>query len=131
MKKVFLVLLVLVLAGAGVGYYMWHRPPATVEDKKSITVDAEKLANAFTGNEQQANALYLNQVLDVQGTVAEVSQNQDGHTVITFGVSDPLSGVQCTMRDRQVKAEPGQTITIKGFCNGYTVVVLLSDCIIK
>ncbi len=131
MKKVLLVLLVLVLAGAGIGIYLWNKPPATVEGKKATAVTAEVLARAFTDNEQQANATYLNQVLDVTGTVAEVSKNQDGKTVIVLSVSDPLSGIQCTMRDAGVQAQAGSTMTIKGFCNGYTLVVLLSDCIVE
>jgi uncharacterized protein YxeA len=131
MKKILIVLLVVVLAAAGVGWYMWNKPPETVEGKKATAIDAETLSKAFTDNEQKANATYLNQVLDVTGTVTEVSKNQDGKTVVLLQVSDPLSGIQCTMRDDQVKAAPGQSITIKGFCNGYTLVVLLSDCIVK
>ncbi len=131
MKKVLLFLLVVVLAGAGIGAYLWNKPPETVDNKKATAITAELLAKAFTQNEQKANATYLNQVLDVTGTVAEVTTNQDGKTVITLSVSDPLSGIQCTMREDGVKAEVGKTMTIKGFCNGYTLVVLLSDCIIK
>lgn len=132
MKKVLLIILILVAGGVGIGLYMWNKAPAKVEDSKSSAISADDLAIAFTTNEQQANARYLNKVLDVSGTIAEVTKNQDGKTVITLGVaSDPLSGVQCTMRDNDVKAEVGKSITIKGFCNGYTLVVLLSDCIVK
>jgi hypothetical protein len=132
MKKVLIVILILAVAGVGAGVYLWNKAPAKVEDSKSMAINADDLALAFTTNEQQANSTYLNKVLDVSGTIAEVTKNQDGKTVITLSVaSDPLSGVQCTMRDNDVKAEIGKPITIKGFCNGYTLVVLLSDCIIK
>ena len=132
MKKILIIILILAAAGAGAGIYMWNKKPAKVEDIKSEAINADVLATAFTTNEQQANAKYLNKVLDVSGPIAEVTKNQDGKTVITLGVaSDPLSGIQCTMREDNVKAEVGKTIAIKGFCNGYTLVVLLSDCIIK
>jgi hypothetical protein len=132
MKKILLIILILVAGGVGAGLYMWNKAPAKVEDSASSAISADDLAVAFTANEQQANGKFLNKVLDVSGTIAEVTKNQDGKTVITLGVaSDPLSGVQCTMRDNDVKAEVGKPITIKGFCNGYTLVVLLSDCIIK
>lgn len=131
MKKILIVLLIVLLAGAGVAFYMWNKPHETVEDRKSVAVGADTLANAFIENEQKANAAYLNQVLDVTGTISDVAKNQDGKTVITLSVSDPLSGVQCTMRDDKVQATPGASVTVKGFCNGYTLVVLLSDCIIK
>jgi Flp pilus assembly protein TadG len=132
MKKVLFIILILVAVGVGAGLYMWNKAPDKVEDSASSAISADDLAVAFTTNEQQANAKYLNKVLDVSGTIVEVTKNQDGKTVITLGVaSDPLSGVQCTMRENNVKAEAGKSITIKGFCNGYTLVVLLSDCIIK
>lgn len=103
-----------------------------MEDIKSDAITADVLAGAFLANEQHGNGKYLNKVLDVTGTIAEVTKNQDGKTVITLGISsDPLSGIQCTMRDDHIQAEAGKKITIKGFCNGYTLVVLLSDCIIK
>lgn len=131
MKKILIALLIVVAAAAGIGVYLWNKPHEVVEDRKATAIAADALAKAFTENEQQANTTYLNQVLDVTGTVSEVSRNQDGKTVITLSVSDPLSGVQCTMRDDKVNASVGQIMTIKGFCNGYTLVVLLSDCIVK
>lgn len=132
MKKVLIIILIVAAAGLGVGMYMWNKAPAKVEDIESSAISADVLATAFTTNEQKANATYLNKVLDVSGTVAEVAKNQDGKTVITLGVSsDPLAGIQCTMRDDMVKAEVGKPLTVKGFCNGYTLVVLLSDCVIR
>lgn len=132
MKKVLIVLLVLALAGGGIAYYMWNKPHETVEDRKALAVDAPALAAAFAANEQQANKDYVSQVLDVTGEVSEVSTNQDGKTVIMLKSDDPLSGVQCTMRaDNNIQVKAGEKITVKGFCNAYTVVVVLSDCIIK
>ncbi len=131
MKRVLLFLLLIVVIAVAVGAYLWNKPHKTVEEQEAIAMQAEDIFKAYTTNEQQANTRYLNQVLDVTGVVSEVGKNQDGKTVITLGVSDPLSGVQCTMRENNIKAEVGKTITVKGFCNGYTLVVLLSDCIIK
>ncbi|WP_118972139.1 OB-fold protein [Taibaiella koreensis] len=130
MKKILIVLLILVAAGVGAGLYLWNKPHEKAEDRQAMAVTAGVLSEAFAGNEQKANAAYLNQVLAVSGTVSEVSRNQDGNTVIVLAGSDPLSGVQCTMREDGVKASVGDKMTIKGFCNGYTLVVLLSDCIV-
>jgi len=130
MKKILIILLILVAAGAGAGVYLWNKPHEKAEDRKAMTVTAVTLSDAFTESEQKANSIYLNQVLAVSGTVSEVSKNQDGKTVIVLAGSDPLSGVQCTMRDDGIKAAAGDKMTIKGFCNGYTLVVLLSDCIV-
>ena len=109
---------------------LWNRPPETVDDKKAMQMNAEVLTDAFLKNEQSANAAYLNKVIEVNGKIAEVSKNQDQKDVILLESSDPLSGVQCTMRDKGGNYKAGSTISIKGFCNGYTTVVLLSDCIV-
>ena len=130
-KKIAAGIIVFLLVAGGVSYYMWNKPPAKVEDKKSTPVNAEALSNGFTADETKANKQYLNKVLEVSGKVAETSKNQDGKTVVLLESSDPLSGVQCTMRDDGVVIENGASIKITGFCNGYTMVVLLSDCIIK
>ena len=57
-------------------------------------------------------------------------QNQDGKTVLLLQSSDPLSGVQCTLKD-EGNYIVGTELTVKGFCTGYTTVVLLNDCIVK
>lgn len=127
-KTVLIVILVLAVAAIAAVAFVWNKPHETVDNKKGTAVTAEMLANAFIQNEQQANATYLNQVLEVTGTAEEVSTNQDGKTVILLKADDPLSGVQCTMSESQ-NVKQGDQLTIKGFCNGYTTVVLLSDCV--
>lgn len=131
MKKVSIIIFVLLLIGGGIGYYMFNKKPAKVEDIKAAAITADSLYGAFAANEAAANKTYLSKVFDVSGTVQEVSQNQDGQTVAILGVAaDPLSGVQCTFRDKGVKLEVDQKAVVKGFCNGYTMTVILSDCIL-
>lgn len=130
-KKVLLFTsLLLVVAIAIVAIFMWNKPPETVDDKKAQRITAEALTSAFLQNEQSANASYLNKVLEVSGKIAEVSKNQDGKYVLFLESSDLLSGVQCTMREPGGRYDIGAQINVKGFCNGYTMAVLLSDCII-
>lgn len=129
-KKITLwIIIVVVVCGGITAYRMWNKPHPKVEDAKAVSEDVQKLYDAFVTNEQEANKTYLNKTMEVSGTVAESSLNQDGKTVVVLGVSDPLGGVQCTFRDAGVQIKAGDKITVKGFCNGYTVVVLLSDCI--
>lgn len=127
-----MIIIFLLLIGGGVAYYLFNKKPEKVEDMQSKAITAEELYKAFSTEEANANKLYLSKVFDVTGKVQEVNTNQDGQTVLILGVEeDPLSGVQCTLREAKVKPEIGSTITVTGFCNGYTMVVILSDCIIK
>lgn len=129
MKKIGLMLLIVLLVAGGVFVYMWNKAPETVDGKKAIAITSTILSRVFQDNEQTGNTMYLNKVIAVSGTISEVSKNQDGKTVVLLSGDDPLSGVQCTMRDNKGTFEAGKAVTLKGFCNGYTVVVLLSDCV--
>ncbi len=122
---VFLGALIAIIASMAV---VWNKPPDTVDDQKGMKITATELCSAFENNEQRANTAYLNKVLTVTGKIAEITKNQDGQTVVLLESSDPLSGVQCTMKD-EGNFTVGNTTTIKGFCNGYTLVVLLAGCV--
>lgn len=129
MKKIGFLLLIAVVIAGGIFIYLWNKPPETVDGKKAIALTSVNLSRVFQDNEKTGNDMYLNKVIAVSGTIAEVSKNQDGKTVLLLSGDDPLSGVQCTMRDNKGNFEVGKPVTVKGFCNGYTVVVLLSDCV--
>jgi hypothetical protein len=130
MKRLLIILVVIAALGAAVAVYIWNKPHATVEGKNGIAMTADSLANAFSTDEQLANERFLNEIIEVSGVVWEINENQDRKTVITLSVTDPLSGVQCTMKDPAKNIKKGDVIRVKGFCNGFTLTVLLSDCII-
>lgn len=129
-KTLLLIFLVIVLISGAVVYYMLHKPHATVDDKKGLAITSETLSAAFIADEKTANTTYLNQILEVSGVIDELTQNQDKKQVVLLHSEDPLSGVQCTMKNSSL-LKVGDKVTIKGFCNGYTTVVLLSDCILN
>ncbi len=134
MKKGRIILLIILagaLIGAGVGMYMWNKPHEQIEDVKGMEVSVAELTTAFSENETAANEKYLNQVLTVKGTVTETEQNQDGGLVIILAGDDPMATVQCTMRDKDVKVNTGDVVTVKGKCTGSSLFgVLLSGCVL-
>lgn len=130
MKKILLTILALIAIGAGVAYYFYNKPHDTVEQHKGINITADKLNAAFATDEKSATTQYLGKVLVVSGKPSEVTKNDDGKTVLFFS-DDGISGVQGTLRDKDVIIAVGQSVTIRGFCNGYTSVVLLSDCVVE
>lgn len=128
-RFILLSLAIVVVAIATAAAMIWNKPHKKAEDEKGIPVAAASLFAEFSTSETEANTKYLNKVLEVSGTVSEVSQNQDGKTVAVLQAEDPLGGVQCTMRENGITLAVGQQVKVKGFCNGYTMVVLLSDCV--
>lgn len=134
MKKKTLLISALFFATTGAialgGYMIWNKPHRDVTQMKATSLGVESLYTAFSENEQQANAAYLNKTIQVSGIITEHSVNQDGNPVAILGTSDPLGGIQCTFRDNNMNLKNGEQITVKGFCNGYTMVVILNDCVI-
>ena len=127
-KQIVLILLAIVIIAAGItGFVLWNKAPEQAEDKKATEVTVQELTAAYANNEKEANATYLNQVLEVTGTVTETEENQDGSLMIVLD-----DNVQCSMRDKNAKPEKGATVTVKGFCSGSNLFgVSLTGCIIK
>ncbi len=128
-KKMILLLLIAAVVVAAVGGYLWNKPRPKAEDQAGLATTAEALYAAYAANETAANATYLDKVIRVRGNLVEISRNQDGRQVLLLGVADPLGGVQCTLREEQPAYQINQPVEIKGFCNGFTTVVVLSDCV--
>lgn len=131
MKKAIIYLLLLcALLAAGAGVYLWNKPHRNIEDARPMPVNAAELSAAFEADEAGANRTYLNQPLTVSGIVGEVADNASGQMVVFIRGYDDLSGVQCTLRKGAANGKPavGDQVTISGFCNGYTTVVILDDC---
>lgn len=131
LKKVVILVGILTLIGVCTAYYMWTKPAPKAEDIKGIAITSVQLNKEFTDNEQKANAMYLDKVIEIAGAVTEVNTNQDGGTVLILESGDPMAGVQCTMREKKLNVAKGQNITVKGFCRGNNLGVVLNDCIIK
>lgn len=131
LKTLIYIVLLLAVTGAAVGYYMWNKPHAKVEDAKGIAITALALAKEYTAGEQEADKKYLNKPIEVSGTVGELEKNQDGGLMVILQSEDPTAGVQCAMREKNITVEKGSQITLKGFCSGNGITgVSLTDCII-
>lgn len=128
-KKIIGVVLLLALIGVGTGIYLFYKPSKDACGSDGIPITAIELARQYTADEKKANTDYLGKVVEVSGTVSEVTKNQDGAVVITFDTGDPMAPVLCTMEEgKAATATVSQKVTIKGFCNGNNLGVVLNRC---
>lgn len=132
-KMIILAAALLCLIAAGTGYYLYNKPrtsTANAHTDKHIT--ALRLFEAFTKNEQQADSLYVNKVLEIEGTVTEVQKNGQVVSVLLAGQIDGIGGVNCSLvpgEDGQLP-EVGQSVMIKGLCTGLLMDVSIVDATI-
>ncbi len=134
MKKILLGLLVLGLLGAGYGYYMFNKPVASTEGAKaSFAVEAPALFSAFEQDEAVANEKYLNQVVEVSGTLGEIKTGDAGNPQLVLKAGDDaMFGVICEMESGfDVSGlQTGRAVKVKGVVSGMLMDVVLVRCVL-
>lgn len=134
MRKVILFILMLGIIGAGVGYYMYNKPVASLEKKKpDVEVSASKLIEDYEADETAANTTYLGKVVQVSGKIADITA-EEGKKKVQLETSNPISMIICELEDgtsaEQLKT--GDEVIIKGLCTGYlSDVILVQSSIVK
>jgi hypothetical protein len=88
----------------------------------AVQVTAAQLAKAYEDDEDRADRLYKNKVLEVTGTLDEVDFTGETYTVLLK--AGPDDTVNCEFakdpdtRARLVRLKPGDTVRIRGKCLG-------------
>jgi len=125
MKKLLIVFIILGLVGAFVGYKMFNKP---LENIRSIPADytltPAHLLNEFENDENTANALYLDKVIEVSGRVEKVSNEGDKMTLY-IDAQNEISNVIFQLADLDPSIKVNDELTLKGICTGYLMDVVL------
>jgi len=127
-KKIPYLLLALAAVAVAAALYLWNKPHRSIDGIRTEHITAAVITQAFEEDETTANQKYLNKALTVQGVVEEISKNDAGRQVAFLKGHCDFSGVQCTLSAPGTGIGVGDTIHVSGFCNGYTIVVILDDC---
>lgn len=117
-KKVAIVLLVIIIIAAASGYYLWNKPHTDVAGASAVKTDAFSLYKSFTTDSANARKTFLQQVIEVSGTVSSISTNQQNQQVLLIKTATEGASINCTMEKSVEAAKVGSTIVIKGICEG-------------
>lgn len=128
--KIATIVLVIIIA-IGVAWYVFRPAPTSVASLKPdiVVQDIPQLIAEFEVDENAANEMYLDKVMEVQGVVSDLYRDQ--RSLIIYG--DGMSGVTCNFQDNYVIPEikVGQTIKVKGRCAGYILDLQLMECCVE
>ena len=135
-KRSLIIPILLTLAVGGVvGYKLWNKPFKDPLDGDAIKVTAVQLFNDFSSNEALAQKKYVPEKLgakkvEVTGEIKETGKNEDGEVFYTLKTSDDMFGVKCIMDkgEEVANAKVGDSITVRGFCDGYNMDVIVNRC---
>ena len=125
-RKILTIITVLILAAISYGLYVWNKPQRDAADEKAIVVTAVAIFDDYTKDETNANKLYLDKAIQVNGEITEYKKNHDGEAVVYLKTNDPVFGVNCTFKEDPGTLENGSIITFNGICKGFT-----GDVVIK
>lgn len=126
MKKIILLVVLAAAAfGAWYAYSEWNRKPATAADKATdFKVTASDIVNEFVANEADATKKYLEKMVEVTGTVSEVSPNGN-NTDVVLETEDPMTSVTIQLipeeAEKAKNLKVGESATLKGKCNGFNM----------
>ncbi len=133
-RKIVYIVLAVVAMAAVYGIYQYNKPHRDIKgEAASLQVEAAKLFDDFVTDEPAANQKYLDNVIEVSGTVASTDTDENGNPMIVLKTNDDFFGVNCYF-DRSVDVsavKEGDQITVKGQCTGYTMDVNLIKCTLK
>lgn len=129
MKKLIIALAVVLLLGVVAFFIVTNRPTRKVDNEKGIAINARNLFQSFSSDEAKANQSYLNKAISVNGVISVADTNQEGIPFVVLQTDDIMSGVMCTMREKQFPGKVGDSVVLKGFCSGFVGDVKITDCI--
>ncbi len=117
------------------GLYFLNMPDKNYSNVKAdYTLQATALLAEFEKNEAKANQKYMDKVIDVNGTIAEITKDQKGATVVALRNKDAFSGVLCTLTEgsnNDIKSYAvGKPIKIRGVCTGMLMDVVLNKAVV-
>ncbi len=134
MKKYLFSVGLLGLIGVGIAFYLYNKPHKDIKSSKTdFTMEAEQLFSEFEENEAEANIKYLDKIIEVKGTVREMSSDEEGNVSVILNSKNDFSGVICQLDNltthKKTKFNPGESVVFKGICAGMLMDVVMVRCV--
>jgi putative nucleic acid binding protein len=131
-KKIVYTVLILILGFGGYIYYRVSKPrPGLSNVPPAVNITATELYRKYEANETTADSLFLDKVIEVTGTIADVESTDSTLSLELKGGES--GGVNCSIAggNKTNAFKAGDAITLKGRCSGFLMDVTLTDCVIK
>ena len=128
------ILFVIVLLGV-ICIYIFFKPEKNIlKLKPDYKLTAIELFNEYSINEEAANTKFLGKIIQVRGTIREISAEDSIYTTIILETEDIFFGVNCVLNDKYASKQKeiliGSEATIKGECSGMLIDVVLNNCVL-
>jgi len=136
-KYIIGIIVIAILAGAGIGLKMFFKPHAEISKLNiDFQINAPDLMNDFQRNETAATTKYSEKVLEISGKLVAKNKLENGTDVLVL--EDEMQGISCQLDSTWAKLnqseiqglQTGQPIKVKGICKGYLMEIKVSPAVI-
>ncbi len=130
MTKLIPYILILLIAAGVFGYYTYNKPhKETSGVKADFVVTPLALLQAYETDEIVADKTYLDKIIEVGGIVKAINQVDKGGS-LSLETGSEMSAIICEFESGEVisKISVGDSVTIKGFCTGKLMDIVLVRC---
>ena len=130
MKKFLPIIIAILVIGIYLAYNMYNKEHV---ETKNATADAiltpAELMTAFDTDEATANTKYLDKIIQVKGKVSAINEVATGGS-ISLDTGSTMSAIICEFESKDAVAavKIGDEVTVKGFCTGKLMDVVLVRC---
>lgn len=112
------------IVAAGIVYYLFNQPHRNILSAKtdysfrSSQIVSEYLANASMANEKYLDSEGESKILEISGTIAEISEDYNHQKVVLLKSVSDSAGVSCTFipeaNSQIMKSNIGDELLVKG-----------------
>jgi uncharacterized protein YpmB len=134
-KALIIVLVVIIVIFLAAYLYFINMPDKDVSKlKPDYQVTASALAQEYESEPEMSDKKYIDKIIEVTGTITEISKDQNDSFVFILKQEDSNTGVLCTLSQENDKKassyKVGDKVTIRGTCSGMLFEVVLNKCAI-
>ena len=136
-KYAIILVLAVIIVGAGVGLKMFFKPHADVNKLDAeFKLEASKLMDEFQKEENAATTKYSEKVLEISGKLVAKNKLPNGTDLLVL--EDEMQGISCQLdsvwsaANQAIiqKLETGNLVTVKGVCKGYLMEIKVSPAVV-
>ena len=141
-KRIFLAVLLIMIAGALYVYKEYNRTNVDIsKEKPAFNLSATELIKAFSDNASSASTRYVGKIISVTGLVKNLKKDERGYYTVSLGDTTSMSSVRCSIDSMYTSlvtaVKPGMKLIVKGNCTGYDedellgLDVIVNRCVIE
>jgi hypothetical protein len=127
--KIIASILIIGFIGLAVGYYLFTmKVPDLEKTEAHFELTADELFNAFDENESASMVKYEGQVIAVTGIVSRIKLSESTSNITLDAKNAMAGGINCSFNEIVSNISKGDSVTIKGRCQGFLMDVVLNNC---